>query len=205
MLGGYTSRHHIPAIDIMRYSGHMYPTTVVAAAIARSVGVVGSQQPGVPMAFAWGSNTFTASRHSLIFPGTSCAGTKQQQQSSPVNTLQNERNIRHSSSSRSSSSLTRMTSHGNGKYDIRECEGGKDYEQVIGSLDHWWGGRRMTPMLPRLFFEHFADTSFVAEMAQEEQEDPQVVGFVCGFASPSLPYEVSAPPHRIHVPQFDRS
>ena len=35
----------------------------------------------------------------------------------------------------------------------------------------------MAAMLPKLFFIHFRDTSFVAE------EDGQVVGFLCGFRS----------------------
>ena len=35
----------------------------------------------------------------------------------------------------------------------------------------------MRAMLPRLFFEHFRDTSFVAE------SDGELVGFLCGFLS----------------------
>src|SRR6266540_1079773 len=38
-----------------------------------------------------------------------------------------------------------------------------DYGAVIGVIDEWWGGRPMAGMLPRLFFEHFAVTSFAAE------------------------------------------
>jgi ribosomal protein S18 acetylase RimI-like enzyme len=52
-----------------------------------------------------------------------------------------------------------------------------DYSQVIGVVDEWWGGRSMAAMLPRLFFVHFRDTSFVAEA------DGRVVGFLCGFRS----------------------
>src|SRR6476620_3975353 len=52
-----------------------------------------------------------------------------------------------------------------------------DYASVIGVIDDWWGGRVMAPMLPKLFFVHFRDTSFVAE------EDGRVVAFLCGFRS----------------------
>jgi len=52
-----------------------------------------------------------------------------------------------------------------------------DYASVIAVIDDWWGGRPMAAMLPKLFFIHFRDTSFVAE------EDGQVVGFLCGFRS----------------------
>ena len=52
-----------------------------------------------------------------------------------------------------------------------------DYGAVIGVIDEWWGGREMAAMLPKLFFVHFRDTSFVAE------EDGKVVGFLCGFRS----------------------
>ena len=38
-----------------------------------------------------------------------------------------------------------------------------DYARVIGEVDAWWGGRPMAPMLPKLFFVHFRDTSFAAE------------------------------------------
>ena len=54
-----------------------------------------------------------------------------------------------------------------------------DHAAVIPHLDAWWGGRHMAPMLPRLFFVHFPDTSVVAE-------DPAtggVAGFLVGFHS----------------------
>src|SRR6266576_2939216 len=38
-----------------------------------------------------------------------------------------------------------------------------DYWPVISVIDDWWSGRHMADMLPRLFFEHFTDTSFAAE------------------------------------------
>ncbi|HET6696211.1 MAG TPA: GNAT family N-acetyltransferase [Gaiellaceae bacterium] len=46
-------------------------------------------------------------------------------------------------------------------------------------LDEWWGGRRMVDMLPRLFFTHFRETSFVAE------RDGKLAGFLVGFLSQS--------------------
>jgi ribosomal protein S18 acetylase RimI-like enzyme len=52
-----------------------------------------------------------------------------------------------------------------------------DYARVIAVVDDWWGGREMAAMLPKLFFVHFRDTSFVAE------EDGRLAGFLCGFRS----------------------
>jgi predicted GNAT superfamily acetyltransferase len=50
-------------------------------------------------------------------------------------------------------------------------------------LDNWWGGRRMRDMLPRLFFVHFRETSFVAE------HDGELAGFLVGFLSQTKPDE----------------
>jgi predicted GNAT superfamily acetyltransferase len=63
---------------------------------------------------------------------------------------------------------------------IRHAEPG-DHARVIGVLDEWWEGRRMVDMLPRLFFTHFRDTSFVAE------RDGRLAGFLVGFLSQSDP------------------
>jgi ribosomal protein S18 acetylase RimI-like enzyme len=52
-----------------------------------------------------------------------------------------------------------------------------DYSPIIAVLNDWWGGRKMGDMLPRLFFIHFGDTSFIAEDAVE------IVGFLIGFFS----------------------
>jgi len=54
-----------------------------------------------------------------------------------------------------------------------------DYRPVIAVIDGWWDGRQMADMLPRLFFEHFTETSFAAE------RDGEVVGFLVGFLSQS--------------------
>ena len=45
----------------------------------------------------------------------------------------------------------------------------------------WWGGRDLTHMLPRLFIEHFHNTSFVVE------HDGELVAFLVGFLSPAHP------------------
>jgi ribosomal protein S18 acetylase RimI-like enzyme len=64
-------------------------------------------------------------------------------------------------------------------------------------IDDWWGGRRMRDMLPRLFFTHFRDTSFVAE-----DDNGELAGFLCGFLSQSYPEQAYvhfvgvAPEHR---------
>jgi ribosomal protein S18 acetylase RimI-like enzyme len=59
---------------------------------------------------------------------------------------------------------------------IRHAEP-RDYAGVIAVVDDWWGGRPMAAMLPKLFFVHFRETSFVAE------DDGRIVGFLCGFRS----------------------
>jgi predicted GNAT superfamily acetyltransferase len=59
---------------------------------------------------------------------------------------------------------------------IRQAEPA-DYGRVIEVIDEWWGGREMAAMLPKLFFVHFRDTSFVAD------EDGDLAGFLCGFRS----------------------
>jgi len=65
---------------------------------------------------------------------------------------------------------------------IRHAEP-SDYQQIITVVNDWWGGRRMSDMLPRLFFVHFQLTSFVAE------QDGKIVGFVTGFVSQTFPDE----------------
>jgi len=57
-----------------------------------------------------------------------------------------------------------------------------DHAYVIERIDHWWGGRPMADMLPRLFFEHFPRTSFAAT-----DDAGVVVGFLCGFVSQADP------------------
>lgn len=52
-----------------------------------------------------------------------------------------------------------------------------DCFSVISVIDSWWDGRHMADMLPKLFFQHFQDTSFVVE------ENGQLVAFLVGFVS----------------------
>ena len=58
-----------------------------------------------------------------------------------------------------------------------------DHRPVISVIDGWWGGRHVADMLPRLFFEHFTDTSFAAE------RDGRLAGFLVGLTSQSRPGE----------------
>jgi ribosomal protein S18 acetylase RimI-like enzyme len=55
-----------------------------------------------------------------------------------------------------------------------------DHARVVAVVDEWWGGRSMAAMLPRLFFEHFRDTSFVVE-----DDSGELAGFLVGFLSQS--------------------
>jgi ribosomal protein S18 acetylase RimI-like enzyme len=59
----------------------------------------------------------------------------------------------------------------------------QDYQAVMSVIDDWWNGRQMADKLPRLFFEHFTDTSFAAERHGE------LAGFLVGFISQSRPGE----------------
>lgn len=52
-----------------------------------------------------------------------------------------------------------------------------DYAPIIAVIDQWWGGRAVSLMLPRLFFDHFNTTSFVIEA------DGEIVGFLAGLLS----------------------
>lgn len=56
-----------------------------------------------------------------------------------------------------------------------------DYQPIISVLNDWWGGRNMSDMLPKLFFVHFRETSFVAE------SEGKIVGFLIGFLSQTFP------------------
>ena len=79
---------------------------------------------------------------------------------------------------------------------IRHAEP-EDFGRVIAVIDEWWGGRPMAAMLPKLFFVHFRDTSFVAE-----DDDGGLAGFLCGFRSQTFEDEAYihfvgvAPAHR---------
>jgi predicted GNAT superfamily acetyltransferase len=54
-----------------------------------------------------------------------------------------------------------------------------DYDGIIAVVDDWWG-RPIHSFLPRLFLDHFHDTSFIAE-----RSDGELAGFLVGFRSPA--------------------
>ncbi|MED0674398.1 MULTISPECIES: GNAT family N-acetyltransferase [Aneurinibacillus] len=58
-----------------------------------------------------------------------------------------------------------------------------DYSYIITRINQWWGGRQMSDMLPRLFFSHFQETSFVIE------DHDRIIAFVIGFISQTHPKE----------------
>jgi hypothetical protein len=58
-----------------------------------------------------------------------------------------------------------------------------DYVSVIHVINDWWGGRQMADMLPKLFFQHFQTSSFIAE------QDNEMIGFLVGFLSQTYPDE----------------
>lgn len=60
---------------------------------------------------------------------------------------------------------------------------GSDYYIISPLINEWWGGRNMSDMLPKLFFDHFTNTSFIAE------NNGEIIGFLIGFLSQSHPDE----------------
>lgn len=66
----------------------------------------------------------------------------------------------------------------------------QDYLDVIAAVDSWWDhpdadGRKAerAALIPRLFFQHFTDTSLVVF------DDDQLVAFLIGFYSQTHPVE----------------
>ena len=59
----------------------------------------------------------------------------------------------------------------------------EDCQPVLAVINDWWGGRNVADLLPRLFFDHFQNTSFIAE------EDGTRIAFLIGFVSQSQPNE----------------
>jgi predicted GNAT superfamily acetyltransferase len=72
----------------------------------------------------------------------------------------------------------------------------EDYPRVMRVINEWWGGRQMADMLPKLFFLHFQETSYVAE------QDGELVAFLVGFVSQTHPEEAYI--HFIGVHPDDR-
>ena len=65
-----------------------------------------------------------------------------------------------------------------------------DHPEVLAALDSWWGGvggaaggAQRAALLPRLFFQHFADTSLVVLACD------RLIAFLVGFLSQSRPNE----------------
>ncbi|MDY6793098.1 MAG: GNAT family N-acetyltransferase [Thermodesulfobacteriota bacterium] len=54
-----------------------------------------------------------------------------------------------------------------------------DHHRIISVLQEWWGGRDLTWMLPKLFLNHFCNTSFVME------KNDALIAFLIGFLSQS--------------------
>ncbi|HPQ45421.1 MAG TPA: GNAT family N-acetyltransferase [Syntrophales bacterium] len=54
-----------------------------------------------------------------------------------------------------------------------------DHEKVIAVMPAWWGGRDLTSSVLKIFFIHFTDTTYIAEIHDE------LVGFLVGFLSQS--------------------
>ncbi|MDH3343895.1 MAG: GNAT family N-acetyltransferase [Desulfobacteraceae bacterium] len=55
-----------------------------------------------------------------------------------------------------------------------------DHPRIIKVMKDWWDGRDLTSMLPRLFLEHFFNTSMVMEDRENE-----LIAFLIGFLSQS--------------------
>jgi ribosomal protein S18 acetylase RimI-like enzyme len=59
-----------------------------------------------------------------------------------------------------------------------------DHRVIVDLVDEWWGGQRIHHLLPRLWFQHFTGTSWIAESS-----DGRLAGFLVGFLSPDRPGE----------------
>ena len=61
-----------------------------------------------------------------------------------------------------------------------------DYLGIAAVVDDWWDGNVIQGLLPRLWFRHFAGTSWIAEIAgpRSHAGGPNVAGFLVGFISP---------------------
>jgi GNAT superfamily N-acetyltransferase len=61
-----------------------------------------------------------------------------------------------------------------------------DQPRIAQRVDHWFGGRRVWPLVGRTWFRHFAGTSLLAEDANGAP-----MGFLLGFLSPDRPDEAA--------------
>jgi ribosomal protein S18 acetylase RimI-like enzyme len=66
-----------------------------------------------------------------------------------------------------------------------------DYDAIAAVVDEWWG-RSIVGKLPRLFLDHFHDTSFVIEypaMPRPATPRPVLAAFLVGFMSAAQPQD----------------
>lgn len=54
-----------------------------------------------------------------------------------------------------------------------------DHEKVVSAMPEWWGGRDLSSSVLKVFFIHFSDTVYIAEIGNK------LVGFLVGFMSQS--------------------
>lgn len=59
----------------------------------------------------------------------------------------------------------------------------EDHARIIAVMPDWWDGRDLRASVPKLFFNHFRNTSFTAE------QDGKLIGFLIGFMSQSESHE----------------
>ena len=52
-----------------------------------------------------------------------------------------------------------------------------DHENIVSVMTEWWGGRDLSSSVLKVFFIHFKNTTFIAEIGN------QLVGFLIGFMS----------------------
>ncbi|MGD9009688.1 MAG: GNAT family N-acetyltransferase [Desulfobacteraceae bacterium] len=54
-----------------------------------------------------------------------------------------------------------------------------DHEKIVSVMPEWWDGRDLSSSVLKVFFVHFKDTIYIAEIRD------QLVGFLVGFMSQS--------------------
>ena len=59
-----------------------------------------------------------------------------------------------------------------------------DHRFLVAHVDHWWGGRKLHRLLPRLWLDHFTGTSWIVG-----DGDGVTIGFLVGFISADHPDE----------------
>jgi ribosomal protein S18 acetylase RimI-like enzyme len=52
-----------------------------------------------------------------------------------------------------------------------------DHENIVSVMADWWDGRDLSPAVLKVFFIHFKNTTFIAQIGN------QLVGFLIGFMS----------------------